>query len=63
MSAPGRARLVVVSNRVALPRQTATRGLASALQAGVRGRGGLWFGGGGKVAAGAAGMERERLLR
>ena len=46
---PGR--LVVVSNRVALPRQTSTGGLGSALQAALRERGGLWFGWSGKVAA------------
>ncbi|MEO7068409.1 MAG: alpha,alpha-trehalose-phosphate synthase (UDP-forming) [Rhodanobacter sp.] len=49
--AKGPGRLVVVSNRVALPRQTATGGLASALQAALRERGGLWFGWSGKIAA------------
>jgi trehalose 6-phosphate synthase len=44
-------RLVVVSNRVALPRQTATGGLASALQAALHELGGLWFGWSGKLAA------------
>lgn len=44
-------RLVVVSNRVALPRQTSTGGLASAMQGALRERGGLWFGWSGKVAA------------
>jgi len=44
---PGR--LVVVSNRVALPQQTSTGGLASAMQAALRERGGLWFGWSGKV--------------
>ncbi len=43
-------RLVVVSNRVALPRQTSTGGLASALQAALQERGGLWFGWSGKLA-------------
>lgn len=44
-------RLVVVSNRVALPRQTATGGLASALQAALHELGGLWFGWSGKLGA------------
>ena len=44
-------RLVVVSNRVALPRQTSTGGLASALQAALHERSGLWFGWSGKLAA------------
>ena len=44
-------RLVVVSNRVALPRQSAAGGLASALQAALRERGGLWFGWSGKLGA------------
>lgn len=43
-------RLVVVSNRVALPRQGAPGGLASALQAALNEQGGLWFGWSGKVA-------------
>ncbi len=46
---PGR--LIVVSNRVALPRQTSTGGLGSALQAALQQRGGLWFGWSGKLAA------------
>lgn len=46
----GHGRLVVVSNRVALPRQAAPGGLASALQAALRERGGLWFGWSGKLA-------------
>jgi trehalose 6-phosphate synthase len=45
---PGR--LVVVSNRVAMPRQTATGGLASAMRAALQERGGLWFGWSGKLA-------------
>jgi trehalose 6-phosphate synthase len=53
-------RLVVVSNRVALPRQTSTGGLASALQAALQERGGLWFGWSGKLAAETAG-EVHRL--
>ncbi|WP_130617675.1 alpha,alpha-trehalose-phosphate synthase (UDP-forming) [Dyella amyloliquefaciens] len=46
----GQGRLVVVSNRVALPDQTATGGLASAMRAALQERGGLWFGWSGKVA-------------
>ena len=54
-------RLVVVSNRVGLPRQTATGGLASALQAALHERGGLWFGWSGKLAAEtAAQVHRQR---
>jgi trehalose 6-phosphate synthase len=47
-------RLVVVSNRVALPRQNAAGGLASALRAALQERGGLWFGWSGKLAADSA---------
>ena len=47
----GPGRLVVVSNRVALPRQATPGGLASALQAALLERGGLWFGWSGKLAA------------
>ncbi|WP_426688609.1 alpha,alpha-trehalose-phosphate synthase (UDP-forming) [Rhodanobacter ginsengiterrae] len=55
MTAAKRAgRLVVVSNRVALPRQTAAGGLASALQAALRERGGLWFGWSGRIGADTA---------
>ncbi len=53
-------RLVVVSNRVALPRQSAPGGLASALQAALRESGGLWFGWSGKLAAETA-AEVHRL--
>jgi trehalose 6-phosphate synthase len=49
---PGR--LVVVSNRVAMPRQTATGGLASAMRAALQERGGVWFGWSGKIAAHSA---------
>ncbi|MDI3262246.1 MAG: alpha,alpha-trehalose-phosphate synthase (UDP-forming) [Fulvimonas sp.] len=42
-------RLVVVSNRVAMPREVATGGLASAMRAALAERGGLWFGWSGKV--------------
>jgi trehalose 6-phosphate synthase len=44
-------RLVVVSNRVALPRSAAPGGLASALQAALQDRGGVWFGWSGRLAA------------
>ncbi|MEI7035881.1 alpha,alpha-trehalose-phosphate synthase (UDP-forming) [Fulvimonas yonginensis] len=53
-------RLVVVSNRVALPRQTATGGLASAMRAALQERGGLWFGWSGKCSARSA-EELHRL--
>jgi trehalose 6-phosphate synthase len=43
-------RLVVVSNRVALPRQTQTGGLASAMNAALQERGGMWFGWSGEIA-------------
>lgn len=43
-------RLIVVSNRVALPDQTATGGLASAMRSALQERGGLWFGWSGKIA-------------
>ncbi|MBN8728640.1 MAG: alpha,alpha-trehalose-phosphate synthase (UDP-forming) [Xanthomonadales bacterium] len=43
-------RLVVVSNRVALPRETRAGGLASALEAALQERGGLWFGWSGNLA-------------
>ncbi|WP_426271945.1 alpha,alpha-trehalose-phosphate synthase (UDP-forming) [Dyella kyungheensis] len=46
----GQGRLIVVSNRVALPDQTATGGLASAMRAALQERGGVWFGWSGKVA-------------
>lgn len=48
-------RLIVVSNRVALPKQTATGGLASAMRDALRERGGLWFGWSGKIAKRTAG--------
>ncbi|MGA8277639.1 MAG: trehalose-6-phosphate synthase, partial [Rhodanobacteraceae bacterium] len=44
-------RLVVVSNRVALPKQSRAGGLASALQAALIEHGGLWFGWSGRIAA------------
>ena len=51
----GQGRLIVVSNRVALPDQTATGGLASAMRAALQERGGLWFGWSGKIARQTAG--------
>ncbi len=48
-------RLVVVSNRVALPGQSMAGGLAVALQAALRERGGLWFGWNGKSVRGPGG--------
>ena len=51
-------RLVVVSNRVALPRETRAGGLASAMQAALAERGGLWFGWSGRTVP-----ENERALR
>jgi len=48
-------RLVVVSNRVAVPKQGAPGGLASALRAALQERGGLWFGWSGRTAAQTAG--------
>jgi trehalose 6-phosphate synthase len=55
-------RLVVVSNRVALPKESRAGGLASALQAALRERGGLWFGWSGRTIteAGARGLHTER---
>ena len=43
------ARLVVVSNRVAFPGETATGGLAAAMRAALNERGGLWFGWSGRI--------------
>jgi trehalose 6-phosphate synthase len=57
----GHGRLIVVSNRVALPDQTATGGLASAMRAALQERGGVWFGWSGKVSRQASGeLHRER---
>lgn len=53
-------RLVVVSNRVALPQQTATGGLASAMRSAMRERGGLWFGWSGKVSTNTGHVRRVR---
>ena len=43
-------RLVVVSNRVALPDETRAGGLAVALRAALAEHGGLWFGWSGRIA-------------
>jgi trehalose 6-phosphate synthase len=50
-------RLVVVSNRVALPKKVPAGGLAAAMQAALIERGGLWFGWSGRVVP-----ERKREL-
>src|SRR5690606_42141432 len=42
-------RLVIVSNRVALPGESRAGGLAVALQAALEDQGGLWFGWSGKI--------------
>ena len=51
MSRPAANRLVVVSNRVALPRETRAGGLAAAMRAALKEHGGLWFGWSGKRVA------------
>ena len=48
-------RLVVVSNRVALPEETRAGGLAIALRAALKERGGLWFGWSGRTVREAPG--------
>ena len=53
-------RLVVVSNRVAMPGESRAGGLAVALEAALRERGGLWFGWSGKVVRGDSGELHER---
>lgn len=52
-------RLIVVSNRVALPKETRAGGLASALSGALAERGGLWVGWSGNV----VGDDRARSLR
>jgi trehalose 6-phosphate synthase len=47
-------RLVVVSNRVAQPRETRAGGLAAAMRAALKETGGVWFGWSGKLVAAAA---------
>jgi trehalose 6-phosphate synthase len=59
-------RLVVVSNRVALPEQSRAGGLALALKAALQERGGLWFGWSGKTVredSGALNEAREGDIR
>jgi trehalose 6-phosphate synthase len=51
-------RLVVVSNRVALPKETRAGGLASALHAALAENGGLWFGWSGRVSASPSDQQR-----
>ena len=53
-------RLVVVSNRVALPGQASSGGLAVALQAALEETGGLWFGWSGNIADDASGQLHEQ---
>ena len=50
-------RMVVVSNRVALPKEARAGGLASAMQAALAEHGGLWFGWSGRTVA-----EQDRAL-
>ncbi|MFC3551586.1 alpha,alpha-trehalose-phosphate synthase (UDP-forming) [Lysobacter cavernae] len=52
-------RLVIVSNRVALPGVASAGGLAVALQAALEETGGLWFGWSGKIVPGASGQLHE----
>jgi trehalose 6-phosphate synthase len=54
-------RLVVVSNRVALPGESRAGGLAVGLLAALKERGGVWFGWSGKTARGASGELREQV--
>ena len=53
-------RLVVVSNRVALPGESAPGGLAVGLQAALAARGGLWFGWSGKTVREDSGALHEQ---
>lgn len=53
-------RLVVVSNRVALPGQPQTGGLATGLRAALTERGGVWFGWSGKVTREPSGKLHEQ---
>lgn len=53
-------RLVVVSNRVALPNRAAPGGLASALRAALARSGGLWFGWSGRHVASEASRTQDR---
>ena len=56
-------RLVVVSNRVAIPGENAPGGLAVALQAALGERGGVWFGWSGKSVRGTSGTVHEQQDR
>ncbi|MDO9436327.1 alpha,alpha-trehalose-phosphate synthase (UDP-forming) [Hydrogenophaga sp.] len=56
-------RLVVVSNRIADPRKTASGGLAVALGQALEATGGLWFGWSGKVVEGGTPGEGELRLQ
>jgi len=61
MSRPAANRLVVVSNRVAQPRETRAGGLAAAMRSALKEHGGLWFGWSGKrVAPDERALHRER---
>ncbi|GAP65068.1 trehalose-6-phosphate synthase [Mizugakiibacter sediminis] len=53
-------RLVVVSNRVALPKEIRAGGLATAMHAALSESGGVWFGWSGKLAATSAGEPRRQ---
>jgi trehalose 6-phosphate synthase len=55
-------RLIVISNRVALPKETRAGGLASALSGALAERGGLWVGWSGRVVddEGGRGLRTER---
>src|SRR6185437_12006137 len=58
---PAASRLVVVSNRVAQPRETRAGGLAAAMRAALKEHGGLWFGWSGRrVAPNERALHRER---
>ena len=56
-------RLVVVSNRIALPddKKSSAGGLAVGILGALRAAGGLWFGWSGKTARGASGELREQV--
>ena len=54
-------RLVVVSNRVAIPGENRAGGLAVALQGALGERGGLWFGWSGKSVREASGEVHEQV--
>jgi trehalose 6-phosphate synthase len=63
---PDQSRLVIVSNRVSIPDPEGPRqagGLAIAVDAALKGRGGIWFGWSGKVAGDAASTEPRVVER